>query len=160
MGALEQAVQATGPPVTDQGVQFQGAFRAFCERYGVRLRYGAIGKYGSIAVVERVNRTLKHEGLGRWLLPFGKAAMLHELELWQRWYNEQRPRASHFGATPAEVLGQRRPASGDPRFETREQGGGRALLRARPGVRLDLDVSRLEGRPHLPVVSLRQAAQL
>jgi transposase InsO family protein len=161
VAALEQAVQATGPPrhfITDRGAQFQGAFRAFCERHGIRQRYGAIGKYGSIAVVERVNRTLKHEGLRCWLLPFGKAAMLRELELWRRWYNEQRPYASHFGATPAEVLEGRLPACGEARFETRERGGGRVLLRARPAARLELDVSYSEGRPHLPVVSLRQAA--
>lgn len=161
VAALEQAVQATGPPrhfVTDQGAQFQGAFRDFSARHGIRQRYGAIGKYGSIAMIERVNRTLKHEGLRHWLLPFRKPAMLRELELWRRWYNELRPHASHFGATPTEVLQARLPACGEARFEARERGGGRALLRARPGVRLELDVSYLEGRPHLPVVSLKQAA--
>ena len=113
---------------------------------------------GSITVVERVNRTLKHEGLRRWLLSFGKAAMLRELELWQRWYNQLRPHASLFGATPGEVLEGRLAACGEARFEVRERGGGRAVLRARPGVTLGLDVSHLEGRAHLPIVYLRQAA--
>jgi len=84
--------------------------------------------------------------------------MLRNLAVWQRWYNEQRPHASHFGATPVEVLEGRLPACGEARFETRERGGGRALLRARPGATLELDVGYIEGRPHLPVVSLRQAA--
>jgi hypothetical protein len=137
---------------------FRAPFRDFCQRHGIRQRYGAIGKYGSIAVVERVNRTLKHEGFCRSLLPFGKAAMLRELELWCCWYNEQRPHASLAGATPAEVLEGRLPACGEVRFESRERGGGRALLRARPGVTLVLNVRYIEGRPHLPVVSLRQAA--
>jgi hypothetical protein len=59
--------------------------------------------------------------------------MLRELELWRRWYNELRRHASLFGTTPAELLEGRLPGCGEVRFESRERGGGRALLRARPG---------------------------
>jgi hypothetical protein len=84
--------------------------------------------------------------------------MLRELKLWQRWYSDLRPYASLFGATPSEVLEGRLPACSQGRFESRERGGGRALLREQPGVRVVLAVSYREGRLHLPVVSLRQAA--
>ncbi len=50
--------------VTDRGKQFDcHAFRKWCKRRKVKPRYGAVGKYGSIAVIERFNRTLKYEGL-------------------------------------------------------------------------------------------------
>jgi transposase InsO family protein len=161
LAELEGAVRATGPPkhfVTDRGAQFQGAYRDFCKRHGIRPRYGALGQYGSVAVIERLNRTLKHGRLGERLLPLAKSAMLQELQLWQRWYNECRPHARLHGATPAEVRDCRLPEAGGERFETRAWWPKGALVGAPRGVKLELEVSFLQGRKHLPVIRLKQAA--
>ncbi len=46
--------------VCDKGPQFwSNGFKAWCQRRGIRPRYGAIGKHGSIAVVERAILTMK-----------------------------------------------------------------------------------------------------
>ncbi len=59
--------------VTDKGKQFDcHVFRKWCKRRKVKPRYGAVGKYGSIAVIERFNRTLKHEGLFLITIPFSR----------------------------------------------------------------------------------------
>lgn len=50
--------------VTDKGKQLDcEAFRKWCRRRRIKPRYGAVGKYGSLAVIERLNRTLKYERL-------------------------------------------------------------------------------------------------
>jgi len=160
--ALDEAVAvATGPPrymVTDQGGQFGEDYRDWCASYGVRPRFGAIGKTGSIAVTERLIRTVKSEGLRRFLLPLRKAQMLDETALVARWYNEQRPHRRHDGATPDEIRTGRLPATELPRFETRRCVPVAHALRASQGASLELRVDYLEGRKHLPLVSLRRAA--
>jgi transposase InsO family protein len=46
--------------ICDRGKQFDcDAFRAWCKRKGIRPRFGAVGKHGSIAVVERAILTIK-----------------------------------------------------------------------------------------------------
>jgi transposase InsO family protein len=46
--------------VTDHGKQFVArAFKRWCRRRGIRQRFGAIGKYGSLAMIERAIRTFK-----------------------------------------------------------------------------------------------------
>jgi len=50
--------------ITDRGREFTArSFRRGCRRAGIRQRFGAIGKHGSIALVERCIRTLKDEGV-------------------------------------------------------------------------------------------------
>ena len=45
--------------ITDHGSQFTDeGFRRWCRRRGMRQRFGAIGKYGSIAVIERLMDTM------------------------------------------------------------------------------------------------------
>ena len=60
------AVRRFGAPrhsVSDRGAQFTAeAFRTNLARHGVRHRYGAIGRTGSIALIERFFRTLKALG--------------------------------------------------------------------------------------------------
>jgi transposase InsO family protein len=73
--------------VTDKGKQFDcGAFRKCCRRRRIKPRYGAVGKYGSI-VIERFNRTLKHEGLFLITIPFRLARMREEVRLIIEHYN-------------------------------------------------------------------------
>jgi putative transposase len=66
-GLITLAASSHGAPrhfVSDQGAQFTAeAFRAGLKTLGIRQRFGAIGKTGSIAIVERLWRTLK-EALG------------------------------------------------------------------------------------------------
>jgi hypothetical protein len=106
---------------------------------------------------ERLNRTLKRERLRRWLLPFDKPRCCASSSYRSVGNNELRPHASHFGAS------RQRGSRGDCRLAVtrasrRESAGEAARFSARgPGVRLLLDVSHLEGRVRLPIVSLRPA---
>jgi len=59
--AIAKAKKAPRYIICDRGGQFDcSGFRAWCKRQGIKPpRYGAIGKHGSIAVVERFILTLK-----------------------------------------------------------------------------------------------------
>ena len=61
---LARAIHTTRAPpkylICDRGPQFDcHGFRGWCRRRNIRPRFGAIGKHGSIAVVERLILTLK-----------------------------------------------------------------------------------------------------
>ena len=154
--------------VSDQGRQVVAReFRRWCRRRGIRQRFGAIGKYGSLAVIERCIRTIKSECTRRLtMIPYRLAPTEQELELYFSWYNGHRPHVRLGAATPDEVYFHRRPAGQAPRFEPRPRWPRRspcaspqALIRGRPGGRPDLDVRYLGGRPHLPIVTVKRAAQ-
>ncbi len=51
--------------ICDKGSQFWPCpgVKRWCKRQGIRPRFGAIGKHGSIAVIERAIKTIKREGL-------------------------------------------------------------------------------------------------
>ena len=88
---------------------FCKGFRRWCRRRGIRLRYGAVGKHGSIALIERFFRTLKNECTRRILIPFRRDRMQVELRLFMRWYNVWLPK------TPSALS----PAANDrPRLQT------------------------------------------
>jgi len=153
--------------VTDRGKQFDcPAFaETWCKRHGIEIRFGAVGKYGSIAVIERFNRTLKYEGLFLITIPFGLAAMRRETRLIVELYNRFRPHQGLTGRTPDEVYFNREPAVEKPRWEPRKKwprDSGCAApyvpVNGECGVRLELEVRYLEGRKHLPVFKLREAA--
>ena len=60
-----------GPPryvVTDRGSQFGADYVTWCTERHIHARFGAVGRKGSIAIVERFIRSLKEEafGRGRW----------------------------------------------------------------------------------------------
>jgi len=66
--------------ICDKGPQFWcDGFKAWCKRKHIRPRFGAIGKYGSIAVIERFIRTLKDEGTRRIVVPLRRRDMRTEL---------------------------------------------------------------------------------
>jgi putative transposase len=76
LAALEKAIARFGVPkhfITDQGPQFtSGDFRDALRDRSIKQRFGAIGKTGSIAVIERVWRTMKETlGLGIVFQPLG-----------------------------------------------------------------------------------------
>src|ERR1043165_8328333 len=126
---------------------------------------GAVGKYGSISIIERFMRTLKQEGTRLILVPFRFATFHREVGLIVSWYNTARPHSSLGARTPEEVYFRQRPACRAPRFETRPRWPRRspcaaphALIRGRPGVVLDLNVTHRAGRKHLPLVQLKRVA--
>ena len=153
--------------ICDRGEQFDcKGFRKWCKRKGIkRPRYGAIGKHGSIAVVERVSLTMKCLLSGSPFVPYRRDAFLRELTQITEWYNEFRPHTWLGGKTPNEVYYNKFPANRQPRFEPRFRWPHRSLcakpwafVRGSPGARLTLEVSFHGGRRHLPVVRLKRAA--
>jgi putative transposase len=170
-GFLDQTIHDAGVApdhlINDKGMQFVAkTFRRWCLRRRIRQRFGAVGKYGSVAVVERLIRTMKTECTRRLpLIPLLQPGMEAELSIWRTWYNGERPHEVLRGRTPDEIYYHRRPACRAPRFEARTRwprrspcAGPRTLIRGQPGVRLELEVSRREGREHLPLVALKRAA--
>ena len=107
--------------VCDRGKQFdcQG-FRDWCRRKGIkRPRYGAIGRHGSIAVVERHILTLKTLLSCLLLVPYRHESFQRELTAIADWHNAFRPHTWLGGKTPDEVYYDRYPANRSPRFEPR-----------------------------------------
>ena len=117
--AVERVGEAPKYTVSDQGTQFRSAFLAWCERNGVKARFGAVGRYGSIAVLERFMRTLKSEALRKFIVPLRLDSMCSVVGLAVSWYNEHRPHEALGGGTPAEVYDGLLPANQQPRLEPR-----------------------------------------
>jgi len=168
-GFLERLFRSRQPRhlVSDHVSQFIARdFKRWCRRRDLRQRCGAIGKYGSLAVIERCIRTIKHEGTRRLTtVPHRLLAMQQELAVDLSWYNGHRPHSRLGAATPDEVYFDRHPAIRMPRFEPRPQWPRRSpcaspltLIRGQPGVALDLAVRYHAGRRHLPIITLTRAA--
>ena len=166
-GVFRKAGQLPRHLITDQGIQFTAkGFRRWCRRRGIQHRFGAIGKYGSLAVIERCIRTLKTECTRLLILvSYHLAAFRQELNFYCSWYNGNRPHSWLAGATPDEVYHSRRWASRMPRFEPRARWPRRSrcaspqvLVRGQPGATLELIVRHARRRQHLPTVTLRSAA--
>jgi transposase InsO family protein len=168
---LDRVITEAGVPpdhmITDKGKQFVAkTFRRWCRRRRIRQRFGAVGQYGSIAIVERLIRTLKTECTRRLLvIPFRQAAIGEELTHWREWHNADRPHEALGCRAPDEVYFSLRPACRFPRFEPRERwptrspcAAPRVLIRGRPGVTIEMKVTYHSERQHLPVVELRRAA--
>jgi transposase InsO family protein len=168
---LERAFQTAGQqprhPISDRGTQFSArGFRRWCRRRGIGLRFGAIGKYGSLAVIEPCIRTLKNECTRRLILvPYRLITFRQELSLYVSWHNGHRPHSVLGGSTPDEIYYRRRPASRSPRFEPRPRWPRRlrcvsrqTLIRGRLGVCLQLEVRYSAERRHLPIFTLGRAA--
>ena len=142
------------------------AFRKWCRRKGIRRpRYGAVGKHGTIAVVERFHLTLKRIlGLLIWI-PTRHKSFRRELLAIVEWYNEHRPHTTLGGKTPCEVYENRFPANRKPRIEPRKQwprgspcARPWALVGGKPGQRFDTIVRFHKKRLPLPIVTLQRAA--
>jgi len=167
---LGRAARAAGTTpkhlISDHGIQFtEHGFRQWCARRGIRQRFGAVGKYGSIALVERFIRTLKSECTRRLMVPYQRHALRRELALYLDWFNGQRPHDALDGATPDEVYHRRRSACRNPRFEPRRDwprgspcAQPRTLVAGQPGDRFKLKARYHQGRKHLPRLSLKRAA--
>jgi transposase InsO family protein len=165
--AFRDVGETPGHLISDRGKQFIAkGFRRWCRRRRIQHRFGALGKHGSLAVIERCIRTVKNECTRRLsVVPYRLAAFEQELELYCSWYNGCRPHSWLSGATPDEAYHRTRPAHRMPRFEPRQRWPRRSgcaapqvLVRGQPGVRLDLSAQFHAERRHLPVVMLKRAA--
>lgn len=154
--------------VSDRGAQFRDDYVEWCRRRSIRPRFGAVGKSGSIAVIERFFRSLKDEMLRRLpVLPMPLAHMMREIDAYVRWYNEHRPHQGLDGDTPAERR-DRAPAARKKR--ARETRSHYPLARGDPAPsKCKAKRRRLKGqfvlqldcvahRDHLPIVELKHAA--
>ena len=167
---LGQSIARTGRSpkyvVCDKGPQFwNDGFKRWCRRKNIHPRFGAVGRHGSIAIVERFILTLKDSHTRLMLISSGKDVFRRELGLFVCWYNKHRPHTALFGKTPHEAYYRLVGANKILRFEPRSRWPARsrcaapqAVIRGKPGTRLLLHVSNLAGRNHLPIVKLRVAA--
>ena len=152
--------------ISDQESMFTSdGFRGWCKRRRIALRYGAVGKHGSIAIVERFIRSMKHECTRRIVVPLRRERTRREIAIYVEWYNGHRPHDALRVRTPDEIYGGLRPACEEPRLELRPRwpAGSKCASPQAPMDRdgphaVDLEVSFLGGRRHLPIVSLRRAA--
>lgn len=97
--------------VSDRRPCFVGrVFRRALKRLGVKPRYGAIRKKGSIALIEGLWRTLKDAVRLRWLRPLVAEDLREKVELGIAHYAYFRPHQALGGATPAEIYFGRTPA--------------------------------------------------
>ncbi len=111
--ALESAIEKYGPPkhiISDQAHVFTGeVFAELLDKYKIKPRLGAIGKHGSIAVTERVNKTLKYEWLKRVALIKGIDHLTELCGEFELWYNCWRPHMTLDGFRPDDVYNNNKP---------------------------------------------------
>lgn len=104
---IERAFVRYGVPkhlISDQeGVFTSDVFQDLLSRWGVKQRFGAVGKHGSIAVTERVILTLKYEWLNRVPVIRGLDHLSRLLRDFAVYYNEYRGHATLGGAVPAVI---------------------------------------------------------
>jgi putative transposase len=153
--------------VCDHGPQFDcDGFRRWCRRKGIKPpRYGAIGKRGSLAVIERLILTLKTLLCCLPLVPLRRSTFHCEIGAAIDWYNEQRPHMTLGGRTPNEVYAGRFPANRKPHYEPREHWPRSSvcarpvtLVKGQPGARIGIHVKFASSRRHLPIVHVKRAA--
>jgi len=105
--ALESAFARYGAPkhiITDQDRVFtSGAFNELVHHWDVKQRFGAVGQHGSIAVTERVIRTLKHEWLNRVAVIRGVDHLSALLDDFAVYYSTYRGHTTLGGAPPAVI---------------------------------------------------------
>jgi len=90
--------------ITDQGSQFTAAeFQRMLKRRGIRHRFGAVGKKGSIAIIERFWRTLKTECLDATCVRMSERMLAGKLSAYLEWYRLHRPHQGLGGRTPQDV---------------------------------------------------------
>jgi transposase InsO family protein len=105
MEVLEQASLRHGHPrhlITDQDSLFTcDAFRDLLRQWQVKPRFAAVGKYGSIAVTERLIWTLKREWLARVPLIRGLNHLSGLLADFEMYWDRYRCHRRLHGATPS-----------------------------------------------------------
>jgi hypothetical protein len=140
-------------------------FKKWAKRIGVKLRFGAIGKHGSIAVVERFIRTMKDECTRKITVPMRREEMREELVYYLEWYNQHRPHEFIDDRTPNEAYYDQPAANETPRIEPRSNyppdspcAAPPAPIEGQPGQKVKLVVTYHAGRKHLPIITLKKVA--
>jgi putative transposase len=105
---FDKTTQRFGRPrhlVTDQGPQFTSEpFQELVDCLGIQQRFGAVGRKGSIAIIERFWRTIKQAAGLRPLPPLAREGLERRLEVALAHYAHFRPHSGLAGATPASVF--------------------------------------------------------
>lgn len=111
--ALEQALRKHGAPkhiISDQASVFTGdAFAELLKQWNIKPRFGAVGRHGSIAVTERVIKTLKYEWLRYVPIIKGFDHLTSLCAHFENWYNTWRPHMTLGGFRPDDLYYDRRP---------------------------------------------------
>jgi putative transposase len=111
--ALEQAMRKHGAPkhiISDQASVFIGAvFAELLKQWNIKPRVGAVGKHGSIAVTERVIKTLKYEWLRNVPIIKGFDHLTSLCTEFESWYNAWRPHMTLEGFRPDDLFYSRKP---------------------------------------------------
>ncbi len=111
--ALECVIEKHEPPkhiISDQGGVFTGeVFVELLDSWNIKPRLGAVGEHGSIAVTERVIKTLKYEWLKRVSFIRGFDHLIALCEEFEDWYNTWRPHMTLDGFRPDDVYYDRKP---------------------------------------------------
>jgi len=90
--------------VNDHGPQFTSCeFKARLAALGVKQRFGAVGKSGSIAIIERFWRTVKDTFKLKLRPPLTVDELQSRLMIGLHYYAYYRPHQGLAGATPAEI---------------------------------------------------------
>jgi transposase InsO family protein/transposase-like protein len=160
--------KAGAPPkhlVCDKGRQFWcKGFNAWCERRGIKPRFGTVGKHGSIAVIERLILSVKLMLRFFPIVPLRTDAFRRDVHAVVDWFNAHRPHTTLRGRTPNEVYEKRFPANRRPRYEPRTRWARGspcakpwALVRGSPGAMVELHIQFHQGHRQLPIITLKRA---
>jgi len=147
--------------VADRGEQFDcDIFHEWCDERDIQWRHGKVGEHGSIAVIERFNRTLKGECTRRIIVPNVLDDFVEEVEVFAEYYNGERPHCRHDGKAPNEVYFGLPAANSGPRIEPRPRARDhtpcarpRTKITDRAGTIVRIEFSFYKGRRHLPILS-------
>jgi len=143
-GPLREAITRYGSPtrlVSDKDRALRNRLiNTLLRRFGIRRRYGAVGRKGSIAIIERFWRSMKHEYVRHLFLYRSAAAIETRLRRYAAWFNEERAHQGLGQRTPDDVYFDR------PAKPTRDVTGG------------TLQVRFLDGDKRLPVLRFSRAA--
>ena len=106
-------MQTHGAPkhiISDQASVFVGdAFSELLRQWNIKPRLGAVGKHGSIAVTERVIKTLNYEWLKHVPLIKGFDHLTLLCTQFESWYNAWRPHMTLEGLRPDDFYYGRKP---------------------------------------------------
>jgi transposase InsO family protein len=169
---LEEAVRIEGCSpkhlITDKGIQFFNSkshrpnadLQTWLSAHNVKPRFGAVGKHGSIAILERFWRTLKQEGLYRMFVPYDILQMNHELRIFADWYNCKRPHSTLNGLSPRDLHNQSPPVVQrlEPRARYPVSQSDLSSGKVKRISELQLTTIGFRGREHLPVIEIKEAA--
>ncbi len=104
---IRDAIAEMGPPtwvVSDHGTQLTAdEFCRSIHRRGIRHRYGAIHRHGSLALIERWWKSMKSEFANGLCLYRPLPRIEAHLQAYARWFNTERPHQGLGQRTPDEV---------------------------------------------------------